>query len=298
MRPIILTALLLTLVAATTAAQGLSQLPAETQTPTADTLLASDSVRTRSLLGSFRDAESYPAAWLVALDAPSAEAMTIDSAFSQIEQAWRDSGQYIDPSDPAVPQAPRRWRRVSPHPYLQEVLPGVEFYSVVGKQGRRGRIGAPSREWLMARREGKLYKMPEGLNQLLYDQGVRFTRADVPKWTRLSSLVWAIVSRDYLHSVVIGDWDYADSTYWRLPALPMLTFESVDVETTRTQARMHERARVTLDGRLVELEIRACELWLGKARSLRLGIVPLSVGAVQSGPLIEMGPIKERDGSE
>jgi hypothetical protein len=247
---------------------------------------------------SARVPESYPAVRLVALDATSAEAMGIDSAFSQLEYVSHRGKPVADLEGTASPESPRTWRKVEPHPYLSEVLPGVEFYSVVGRQGRREGISGSSGEWLMARRQGQWYKIPEALSQLLYDNGMSFTKADVPKWARLSALVWAMLNRGDLQGEVIGDWDFVESTYWRLPAVPALTFESVDVETTHTQAYMNEHVRITLDGAAVELGVRACENWFGKTGNRRLGIVPLWVEDGPSGRRIEMGPMTEQSGQE
>ena len=242
--------------------------------------------------------ESYPAVRLVALDSASAEAKAIDSAFSQLQYVSHQGESTADMVGPSSPLNPRSWRKVEPHPYLSGVLPGVEFYSVLGRQGRLlGPSGFPG-EWLMARWRGQLYKAPEELMQLLYDHGMRFTKVDVAKWTRLSTLVWMMLNRGDLQGEVIGDWDLAESTYWRLPAVPALTFESVDVETAQTQAYMNEHVRITVDGAPLELGVRACEHSFGNTGNLRVGIVPLWIEETQSGMRMNIGPIKEQSGQE
>ncbi len=242
--------------------------------------------------------ESYPAARLVAQDSASAEVKAIDSSFSQLEYVSHLGRPVADVEGMPVMEGPWSWRKVEPHPYLSEVLPGVEFYSVVGRRGRQEGISGSSGEWLMARRQGQWYKIPRALNQLLYDQGMRFTKEDVPKWTRLSALVWAMLNRGDLQGEVMCDPDSVESAHWRLPAVPALTFKSVDVETAHTQLFMNERVRITLDGTVVEIGVRASEDWLGKTGDRRLGIVPLWVQDGQSGHRIWMGPIEEQSGQE
>jgi hypothetical protein len=249
---------------------------------------------------SARAPESYAAVRLVKMDARAAGVRLIDSTFSQLERVlvWSKPG-IIEVTDmgPVVPLAPRRWRQVEPHPYISQVLPGVEFYSVVGRQGRRGGfMGDANREWMMARRQGRLYKMPQDFNQLLYDYGMRFYKADVPKWTRLAALVWTMVNRDYLYGEVSDDWVTGDSTYWRLPAVPAVTFKSVEVETTRVQVYMNEQVRLVLNGTSVDLRLLAGEYWFGKPGDRRLGIVPVEIEDRQSGTLMMMGPIEEQSG--
>jgi len=246
---------------------------------------------------SARTPESYAAVRLVALDSASAEVKAIDSVFSQLE-CVRGNGERADLLDgPTSPDAPRHWREVERHPLLSQVLPGVEFYSVVGRQGRLVGASGFSGEWLMALSQGKWYKMPAALNQLMYDQGMRFTKADVPKWTRLSALVWAMLNRGYMQDEVIGDWDSVESTYWRLPAVPALTFESVDVETS-ARVYSNEHVRVVLDGTTVDLSLLVGGTWFGKAGNRRLGIIPLWIQDDRSGHRIEMGPIEEPSGPE
>jgi hypothetical protein len=241
--------------------------------------------------------ESYPAAGLVELDAGAAGVRQIDSTFSQLRHVRDWSHPEIEVMDGGqiVPQAPRIWRQVESHPYISQVLPGVEFYSVVGAQGwRGGYMGAANLEWMMARWQGQLYKMPEDFKQLLYDHGMRFYKADAPTWARLLALVWAMVYRDYLYGQVVGVWDFKDDTYWRLPAVPPVAFESVEVETTRVRAYMNGRLRLVLNGTSVELRLEAGESEFGKTESTRFGVEPLEIERSPSGPRMQVGPIKER----
>jgi len=245
--------------------------------------------------------ESYPAARLVKTDSKSAEVRLIDSTFSQLERVRGRGKPEFDVTDaaPVVPQAPRIWRQVEPHPYISQALPGVEFYSVVGAQGwRGGYMGAANLEWMMARWQGQLYKMPEDFKQLLYDHGMRFYKADSPTWARLLALVWAMVYRDYLYGQVVGVWDFKDDTYWRLPAVPPVAFESVEVETTRVRAYMNGRLRLVLNGTSVELRLEAGESEFGKTESSRFGVEPLEIERSPSGKRMQVGPIKERSSQE
>jgi len=173
--------------------------------------------------------ESYPAVYLEKLADASAEAQKVEGLYARILNANLEK---LDDEDRAevsmnIPQEPRQWYRVQAHPFLSKVLPEVKFYIVAGSQGYDP--CGPKSDWLIAFRDTSWYGLPGGLNQLLYDCGMRFRDEDVPVWAKVGALVWA---SEYRCCPYISGADPM-TDHWELPCFPKLTFEHVELDKKR-----------------------------------------------------------------
>jgi len=213
--------------------------------------------------------ESYPAAYLEKLEPERAievHAAYLD-AHREFREAWLENVEGIKPKD--YLQAKKKgqritiehtpffeldedWYIVGPHPYLAEVLPGVSFYlsppgpSIPGAGGTR---------FLFAVRGAKFYDMPDELNRLLYDCGMRFGNADVPVWARM-----LILLSEARRSLIHPPWHSSQEAWMRFmevfygkrPFIPEIAFEDVVLDTT-TEESIRDFARV---GYVQEVRIR------------------------------------------
>jgi hypothetical protein len=236
--------------------------------------------------------ESYPAAPLVAVDTASAEYKSVDAMFDELDVVKPTlvlkTGPTVGGVIEAVPLKPRLWWKVETHPLLEKAIPGVEFYVVLGDQGREW--GSAS-DWLMASSHGQLYHLPEELNQLLCDNGMSFTGADVQTCARLACVVWASRYRQELWD---DNWRAAGAKpaerrdYWDLPAIPPVTFQEVQVDTGEAET---VAVRVVIDARPFHLTLAASRMELGSGTSKHIGIVPWWVGStIPRHPLLLRAP--------
>jgi hypothetical protein len=224
--------------------------------------------------------ENYPAAKLVALDTASAEAKSMDAKFDELDvvRSYQAPGQHpVVFGSGYIPEKPRRWWRIEKHQYLGKVLPDAEFYVVMGSQGRNG-LENRGYDWLMAISHGRLYELPKELDQLLYDNGMTFARADAQTWARTATLVWACVTRQelwYYGWRATGERIEERRDYWDLPAIPAVEFDDVQVDLdTGEKVLVH----LVCDGVQQELRISVVRVWLGVDSSARVGIVPFGMG--------------------
>lgn len=123
----------------------------------------------------------------------------------------------------------RVWRRCATHPYLAEVFPGVEFYSVeVGE--------VDSSDWFprlmqtlevaVAVRDSSSHLLPYELNQLMVDADWRVDSTDVERWVRVYALLWAMMKRGTRSGKAIRSMN----EYWSLPFFPEIDMDNVVVK--------------------------------------------------------------------
>jgi hypothetical protein len=225
--------------------------------------------------------ESYPATRLIELDGTSAEAKSLDDAFDELDVVKPTlepkKGPFIGGLVEKVPLKPRRWWKVSPHPYLRKVLPDVAVYVALGAQGRSAEPGAPPADWLIASSKGRLYPLPDKLNQLLCDNGMQFTGSDVQVWARLACMVWASVFRgERVGSATEGGRRsaYVGEEYWKLPAIPAISFERVFADTGEADT---VAVYLTIRGQSMQFRVAAWQMELGSGTSRHIGLVPWGV---------------------
>jgi hypothetical protein len=173
--------------------------------------------------------ESYPAVYLEKLADASAEAQKVEGLYARILNANLEKLDAEDREEVSmgIPQEPRQWYRAQAHPFLSKALPEVKFYIVAGSQGYDPY--GPKSNWLIAFRDTSWYELPGGLNQLLYDCGMRFRDEDVPVWAKAGALVWA---SEYRCCPYISGADPM-TDHWDLPCFPELTFEHVELDKKR-----------------------------------------------------------------
>ena len=228
--------------------------PAEAQAPTADTLLASDSVRARSFMDAFASPVSYPAVPVELLPDSSAEMLSAQGVFEATESArvlgrygykrkWRFSEE---------PFRPKHWYRAETHPLLAAVLPGVSFYLVDRERFPDPRLDNGDWAYVLAIRQGKSYLLPNDLNQLLFDAGMRFGNSDVPAWLNTGALVWAAVYRHYLLGVRQEDIPRGERSDF--PFLPALSLDSLQYDATGTRTP-RQKIFMHVGERAIELRV-------------------------------------------
>jgi hypothetical protein len=123
----------------------------------------------------------------------------------------------------------RVWRRCAMHPYLAELFPGVEFYSVEFGEVNSGDWSPRTAEDLeaaVAVKDSSCYLLPYELNQLMVDAGWRLGSTDIERWVRVYALLWAMMKRGVRSGKAIRGTD----EYWSLPFFPEVDMEDVHVE--------------------------------------------------------------------
>jgi hypothetical protein len=237
--------------------------------------------------------ENYPAAKLVALDPASKEHKSVDAMFDELEVVKPTlepkKGLVIEGVPERVPLKPRRWWKVGPHPFLVKYLPDVKFYVVLGSQGRAIHHWSMESDWLMALSHGRLYYLPKDLNQLLYDNGMSFTGADVQTWTRVACLVWVSLNREELldrRREATGTKPAEKRDYWDLPAIPPMTFQDIRADLGGEADTV--AVLLSIDGRPLKLKVFVWRMDIGTGASRHVGVGPWDIGPI-GGPITDLG---------
>jgi hypothetical protein len=134
---------------------------------------------------------------------------------------WTSNRNRIKPS--------RVWRRCATHPYLAEIFPGVEFYSVeVGEVDSRNwsSLTMQDLEAAVAVKDSSCYLLPYELNQLMVDADWRLGSTDIERWVRVHSLLWALMKR----GVRSGKATRTIDEYWSLSFFPGVDMVDVVVK--------------------------------------------------------------------
>jgi hypothetical protein len=127
---------------------------------------------------------TYPAICAVPLDASAKEAKRLNSILMGSEfirrlERIQDAASQDQVVKPFL-RGPKTWGRVPLPADLKRAMGGAELYVLRGK----GRIHE-----LVCVDESTLYRLPYELNQLMKDCGMRFSNADVHRWTPLVIMV-------------------------------------------------------------------------------------------------------------
>jgi hypothetical protein len=135
----------------------------------------------------------------------------------------------LTPKETPFWEDPSDWYEVLPHPYLSRVIPGASFYLSPVEQLTIG-----SARMFFALRYGKVYDLPNDVNSLLYDCGMRFEATDVPIWAQVLALLYSVGEEERRAPVqLFGEDVFEGVLAGEKPLFPQMTIESIALDTAR-----------------------------------------------------------------